>query len=182
MTPVVEDAIEELEVLEVMPLEDEVAVGRVEEVEVIIAAAEEEDEDEATVDGDEEGELELEVIIAAAEEEDGGDTGLLIIILDGVDIALELTVLDIELDTDVLDICMVLELAPSQIPNIGSHIPGEQYCSSLPQYPLVLQHAPNMPPVQVWLPEFTPHSPIEVTGWLPCSVHEPKSGWQPPRQ
>ena len=139
-------------------------------------------EDESFVVCVDEGEVELEVIIAAAEEEDGDDTGLLIIILDGVDMELELTMLDIELGTDVLDICVVLELAPSQTPNIGSHIPGEQYCSSLPQYPLVLQHAPNMPPVQVWLPEFTPHSPIEVTGWLPCSVHEPKSGWQPPRQ
>lgn len=39
----------------------------------------------------------------------------------------------IDLDIEVLDICIVLELVPLQVPNIGSQLPGAQYSSVAPQ-------------------------------------------------
>ena len=79
------------------------------------------------------------------------------LLLADVDIDLEL---ELELECEVAVIIpeenieagideLELELTPLEVLNSGSQLPGAQQSLILPQYPLVLQQGPKIPPVQV---------------------------------
>ena len=81
-------------------------------------------------------ELEPEGICAVevVESYGGGTSTLLEISIDDMPLDDEAIMpLETEAGIDMLDIGVVLELPPSQVPNIGSQLPGAQYSAVEPQ-------------------------------------------------